>query len=109
MCLEMLCCGEGGGRDPELVELLEPEFSAMLLLFAQGRDETPDEISERVRVVLSRAAKRLELARNLVNRRLSEREAELQLRSGMSELERAVVKLQTFARIVFKFKKLVPS
>ncbi len=44
-----------------------------------------------------------------MNRRLSEREAELQLRSGMSELERAVVKLQTFARIVFKFKKLVPS
>ena len=79
------------------------------MLFVQGRDEPPDEISERVRVVLSRAAKRLELARNLVNRRLSEREAELQLRSGMSELERAVVKLQTFARIVFKFKKLVPS
>jgi hypothetical protein len=46
-------------------------------------------------------------ARNLVNRKLSSREAELQLRSGMSEMDRAVLKLQTFARAVFKFKKLV--
>jgi len=61
-----------------------------------------------VRAVLSRAAKRLELARNLVKRRLNEREAELQLRSGLSEIDRAVAKLQSVARARFKFKRLVP-
>ena len=40
---------------------------------------------------------------------MSEREAELKLRSGMTETESAVVKLQTYIRAVFKFKKLVPS
>ena len=68
-----------------------------------------EETAERVRAVLSRAAKRLELARNLVKRRLNEREAELQLRSGLSEIDRAVAKLQSVARARFKFKRLVPS
>ena len=71
--------------------------------------ETLGDWAERVRAVLSRAAKRLELARNLVKRRLNEREAELQLRSGLSEIDRAVAKLQSVARARFKFKRLVPS
>jgi hypothetical protein len=36
----------------------------MLLLFAHDHDSAPGETAERVRVVLSRAAKRLELARH---------------------------------------------
>ena len=74
----------------------------------QRQQEEKQETAERVRAVLSRAAKRLELARNLVKRRLNEREAELQLRSGLSEIDRAVAKLQSVARARFKFKRLVP-
>ena len=36
----------------------------MLLLFAHDHESAPGETAERVRVVLSRAAKRLELARH---------------------------------------------
>ena len=91
------------------------ETRKFLLRAAQGtlrrevrQQEEKQETAERVRAVLSRAAKRLELARNLVKRRLNEREAELQLRSGLSEIDRAVAKLQSVARARFKFKRLVP-
>ena len=103
LLLELLARGDGGARDAEVLALVEPEFGAMLAAYDDHHDEPPEEATARVHKVLSRVAKRFDLAKKAADNKARSRREEKEMRAGLDDTERAVLKLQKHARLAFGF------